>query len=82
MVPLPRALNDAATQTGSRFLQQAAQRHQRFLAMAFEASDETLDWLTDEADRTYDVRELGVFNKVRVVGFIPRRSSRIAMNAA
>jgi hypothetical protein len=33
VTPLPRALNDEAMRDGSRFLQQAAQRHQRFLAM-------------------------------------------------
>jgi hypothetical protein len=69
---LPRALNDEATQDGSRFLQQAAQRHQRFLAMAFAPSYGTLDWLTKKAAGTHDVREVGQLDGVRVLEFKPR----------
>ncbi len=35
VTPLPRGLNDEAVRAGSEFLQQQAQRHQRFLALAF-----------------------------------------------
>jgi hypothetical protein len=45
VTPPPRALNDEAMWDGSEFLQQAAQRDQRFLAMAFAQSYDTLDWL-------------------------------------
>jgi hypothetical protein len=38
VTPLPRALNHEAISDGSRFLGEAAQRHQRFLAMAFAQS--------------------------------------------
>jgi Dolichyl-phosphate-mannose-protein mannosyltransferase len=73
VVPLPRALNDEAKRLGAQFLREAAQRHQRFLAVAYEASYETIDWLQDTASETYDVRELGIFDKVEVVEFIPEK---------
>jgi hypothetical protein len=72
VVPLPRALNDEAVRIGSQFLQEAAQRHQRFLALAFEWSYKTLDWIASNASRTYYVRELGVFDGIKVLEFIPR----------
>ena len=72
VVPLPRALNDEATRVGSQFLQQAAQRHERFLALAFVPSYETLDWLADSAEESHLVRELGVFDGVKVLEFVPR----------
>ncbi len=75
VAPLPRALNDEAMRDGSRFLQQAAQGHQRFLAMAFAQSYDTLDWLTKTAAGTFDVRDLGQFDGVRVLEFRPRTSA-------
>ena len=45
VTPLPRTLNEETIRAGSEFLQQASQRHQRFLAMAFVQSYATLDWL-------------------------------------
>ena len=73
VVPLPRSLNDEAIQTGSQFLQQAAKRNERFLALAFEPSYPTLDWLANNAAGTYTVRELGVFDRVKILEFIPSR---------
>jgi hypothetical protein len=72
VTPLPRALNDEAMRDGSRFLRQAAQRHQRFLAMAFAQSYDTLGWLAKTAAGTFDVRELGQFDGVKVLEFKPR----------
>ena len=54
------------------FLLQQAQRHQRFLALAFVQSYATLDWLAKEAAGTDDVRQLGVFDGVKVLEFVPR----------
>jgi hypothetical protein len=70
VIPLPRALNDEAIRAGSEFLQQ--QRQRRFLALAFLESYATLDWLRDKASATHDVRELGVFDGVKVLEFVPR----------
>jgi hypothetical protein len=71
VVPLPRGLNDEAKRAGSRFLKEAEQRHQRFLAMAFMASWDTLDWLVDNTDDIYSAREVGTFNGIRVLEFTP-----------
>ena len=72
VTPLPRALNDETMRDGSRFLQQAAQRRQRFLALGFVQSYETLDWLRNQAGGTFNVRELGAFDGVKVLEFVPR----------
>lgn len=72
VVSLPRALNGEAMRVGSQFLQDAAQRHERFLALAFERSYKTLDWLAQNAATTHSVRKLGVFDGVEVLEFVPR----------
>ena len=74
-MPLPRALNDEAVRAGSEFLQQAAEHHERFLAMAFVESFGTLDWLRNKAAGRYDVRELGAFDGVKVMEFVPREET-------
>ena len=71
VVPLPRSLNDKAKRASAKFLHTAALRHQRFLAMGFMASWETLDWLTDEADPTHSAKELGTYNGIMVMEFTP-----------
>jgi hypothetical protein len=48
------------------------QRHERFLALAFEPSYETLDWLARHAEGTHRVHEVGIFDKVKVLEFMPR----------
>ena len=70
VAPLPRALNEEAIRAGSVFLQEQAQR--RFLAIAFVESYGTLDWLTKAAAATHTVHELGVFDGVKVLEFVPR----------
>jgi hypothetical protein len=72
VVPLPRALNGEAVRIGSQFLQDAAQRHERFLAVAFEPSYRTLEWIANNASGAYYVRELGVFDGIKVLEFEPR----------
>jgi 4-amino-4-deoxy-L-arabinose transferase-like glycosyltransferase len=72
VTPLPRALNYEAKRDGAQFLQQQAQRHQRFLAAAFAQSFDTLDWLAKAGSERFDVRELGQFDGVKVVQFLPR----------
>ena len=70
VAPLPRTLNEEAIRAGSVFLQQQA--HRRFLAMAFIESYGTLDWLAKAAGATHTVRELGAFDGVKVLEFVPR----------
>jgi Dolichyl-phosphate-mannose-protein mannosyltransferase len=71
VTPLPRGLNDEAMRDSSRFLQQVAKHHQRFLAMAFAQSYPTLDWLAKTAAPINDVHELGQFDGVKVLEFVP-----------
>ena len=73
VAPLPRALNEEAIRAGSVFLQEQAQR--RFLAMAFVESYGTLDWLAKGAAASHTVRELGVFDGVKVLEFVPRNQA-------
>ena len=72
VVGLPRALNDEAMLIGSSFVRDAAERKQRFLAVAYRPSYKTLDWLAARASDTYDVRKLGVFDDIEVVEFRPK----------
>jgi uncharacterized membrane protein len=72
VTPLPRSLNEEAMRAGSEFLQQQSQRHERFLALAFVESYGTLEWLRSQATGTYDVTQLGVFDGVKVLEFVPR----------
>ena len=72
VVALPRALNHEAIRIGLEFMREAAQRHERFLALAWEPSYGTLDWIASNASGTYDVRELGVFDGIKVLEFIPQ----------
>jgi hypothetical protein len=70
VIALPRSLNDEAKRVGSQWLQQAG--NQRFLAMAFWQSYKTLDWLKNQAAPTHDVHDLGTFDAVKVLEFVPR----------
>ena len=70
VAPLPRTLNEEAIRAGSVFLQEQADR--RFLAMAFVESYGTLDWLAKAAGASHIGRELGVFDGVKVLEFVPR----------
>jgi hypothetical protein len=72
VVPLPRALNEQARRTASEFLQDAARRRQRFLAVAFTPSYNTLDWIAERARDTHEVHNLGVFDGVKILEFTPR----------
>jgi hypothetical protein len=44
----------------------------RFLAMAFIESYGALDWLAKAAAASHIVRELGAFDGVKVLEFVPR----------
>ena len=72
VVPLPRALNDEAMRVGSAFLKVAAQKHERFLALASEPSYKTLEWLEQNTATTYLVHKLVVLDGVEILEFVPR----------
>ena len=71
VVPLPRALNAEATRLGSAFLQDAERKSERFLAMGNSPSHKTLDWLTQQTSGVYAVHNLGTFEGVKVLEFVP-----------
>lgn len=72
VVPLPREFNSETMRVGSQFLQQAGQKHERFLAMAHTPSYKTLDWLSQVASGAYSVSKLGVYDNIEVLEFSPR----------
>ncbi len=72
VVGLPRALNDQAIQGGSSFLQDAAARHERFLALGAQPSYDTLKWLVSSASEMYEVRQLGESYGIVILEFTPR----------
>jgi len=72
VVPLPRTLNDTAMKLSSVFLQEAAERHQRFFAMGFVASYKTLRWIAGRASATHNVRQVGIFDGVMLLEFTPK----------
>jgi hypothetical protein len=71
VVPLPRGLTPEAIRYASQWLEQPAVRQERFLALAFLPSYPTLDWLTAQTRSTRSVRDLGVFDGVKVLEFSP-----------
>lgn len=71
VVPLPKSLNQQATQIASSFLKKATRRHERFLAIADRFSYPTLAWLKEKASGAYNVRQLGIFDGVKVLEFTP-----------
>ena len=71
VVGLPRAFNAEARRIGSNFLLQATQRHERFLALGFGPSYDTLRWLANLSSPSYEVRILGQPDGVAVLEFTP-----------
>jgi len=72
VVGLPRTLNDETRRVVSQFLLAAAPRRQRFLAMAFGPSWETLRYLISNTAGTYQARVLGQPDGIAIVEFLPR----------
>jgi hypothetical protein len=72
VVPLPKSLNAEAMRVGGSFVEEATAKHEPFLALGNEPSYPTLEWLTRRAAGAYSVRELGVFDYVKVLEFTPR----------
>jgi hypothetical protein len=77
VVLLPRSLSSETMLVGTSFLEVAGKKHERFLAMAWQPSYKTLDWMTNSASRTYSVRTLGIYEGVKVLEFVPRPSAEI-----
>ena len=75
VVPLPKELNAEAMRVGGNFVEQAAEKHERFLAIGHRPSYPTLDWLGKQASSTYSVRVLGLFGDTKIMEFMPRTTA-------
>ncbi len=73
VIALPRSLNGEAKRAAGDFLHSAAQRRQRFLAMAFIPSWGTLDWLVSQASPAYSAKRMGDYNGILVMEFTPNQ---------
>jgi hypothetical protein len=71
IVPLPYTLNDETIRVGAEFLRSNARSRHRFLAMGNVKAYSTLDWLRGEAANAYTVREIGVYDGIKVLEFDP-----------
>jgi len=74
VVGLPRAFNDQAMRIGSEFVHEAGQRRERFLALGYRPSLETLRWLRKIASPTHEAHTLGQPDGILVLEFTPRAS--------
>jgi uncharacterized membrane protein len=73
VIPLPQFLSNQTIQIGSRFLNAAALKHERFLVTGDrERSADTLQWFIDNAAQTHTARDLGEFQGIEVLEFVPR----------
>jgi hypothetical protein len=72
VVPLPMDLNSEAMRVGSLFLQQAAQKHERFLAVELLGHYKILEWIEQKASGAYTFRKIGVLDGFEILEFLPR----------
>lgn len=77
---LPRTLNPRAIRIGSKFLQNATQKRQPFLALGHTASYPILNWLSSQASYAFTVRKIGVYDNIEVLEFTPRRAAEPPKN--
>jgi hypothetical protein len=70
-VLLPLDLNDETIQVAGQSIRTAAQRRQRFLAIAGPASYSTLKWLAAYSSGTFAPRVMGDFGGIVVLEFLP-----------
>ncbi len=72
VVPLPMNLNRETVRVGSAFLAQAAKKKERFLALAYSGSFDTLHWLQQKASAAYTFRQLRAPGGFEILEFLPR----------
>lgn len=70
-VLLPLDLNDETIRVASQSILAAAQRRQRFLAIASPMSYPTIEWLANYSRGAFAARPIGEFDKIVVVEFSP-----------
>lgn len=74
VVGLPITLDKQAIRIGSQFLAEVTSKRQRFLAVQNEqlGSYQLLGWLKHQASAAYNIRNLGIYDKIEVLEFTPR----------
>jgi hypothetical protein len=72
VVGLPRALIDEAKRISSDFVRQAAEKHQRFLVLAYRPSFPTQQWIKKISAPAYTFKPLAQPDGVLVLEFTPR----------
>jgi hypothetical protein len=73
VIPLSQFLSNQTIQIGSQFLEAAARKHERFLVTGDrERSADTLVWFIENAARTHTAQDLGEFQGIEVLEFVPR----------
>ena len=73
VVPLPQSMNDEAVRVASQFLREDAQQPKRFLVLGDQVVNaRTLDWFVRNAGAMRSIHNLGVFDGVEVLEFVPR----------
>lgn len=72
VVGLPRALNDEAKRISSDFVRRAAEKHERFLVLAYRPSFPTQQWIKKLSASTHTFRPLAQPDGVLVLEFTPR----------
>jgi hypothetical protein len=75
VVGLPRGLNDEAKRVGSEFVREAAQKHGRFLVLAYRPSFPTEQWLKKIAAASYDWKAISQPFGILILEFTPRRAN-------
>jgi hypothetical protein len=76
VVALPRALNAEAMRVGSRLIDSAGPRHRRFLALGYQPSYATLDWLLQKSSHAYTPRLLENSNGILIFEFVPKDTAQ------
>ena len=77
VVALPRALNAEAIRVGSGLIDSGGPRHQRFLALAYQPSYATLDWLLQRSSRWYTGRLLENSSGILIFEFVPKDTAQV-----
>jgi hypothetical protein len=68
---MPMDINDEAKRIGEAALRAAAERHQRFLALAAPTSYQTINWLAGNDHGAFTARVIAEFDEIVVVEFSP-----------
>ena len=72
VIGLPYSLTPVARREIDTFIQQAAQKKQRFLAMGFMPSYDSIRYMIEKSDGIYEARKVGIYDNIAVIEFRPK----------